>query len=343
MGKYILRRLIQAVPTFFGITIISFLIMLAAPGDPVSLITFTPGNQDPERAATMTRQLGLDQPALIQYIYWLVGNDWALVDSDGDGESDSYGTRRGLLRGDLGNSIKQQRPVTDLIIERIPATLQLTLTALVVGYGIGIVLGVLAAAYHKSWVDTVIRIISVGGNAIPPFWLGLILILVFSISLGLLPMSGMRDITRFGSGFDLGDTLSHMVMPVAVLSLGTIAFISRFVRTEMLEVLGQDYIRTARAKGLTQRVIWSRHAVRNALIPVATFLGQQLGTLLAGAVVIERVFSWPGMGRLIVDAVFQRDFPLVMGSVVFASIFFILGVLLSDILYVWIDPRIRLR
>jgi peptide/nickel transport system permease protein len=186
-------------------------------------------------------------------------------------------------------------------------------------------------------------VISVGGNAIPPFWLGLILILIFSVGLGVLPMSGMRDITQSGDSFDLGDRLAHMIMPVTVLSLGTIAFISRFVRTEMLEVLEQDYVRTARAKGLTHRTVWTRHAVRNALIPVATFLGQQLGTLLAGAVIIERVFSWPGMGRLVVDAVFQRDFPLVMGSVVVASIFFILGVLLSDILYVWIDPRIRLR
>lgn len=343
MSKYILRRLIQAVPTFLGITVIAFLIMMAAPGDPVSLITFSPGNQDPERAATMRRQLGLDQPPLLQYVYWLIGNDWALVDSDGDGEADSYGQRRGLLRGDLGHSIKQQRPVTELIVERIPATLQLTLTALVVGYAVGILFGVLAAVYHKGWIDSVVRVISVGGNAIPPFWLGLILILIFSVRLGALPMSGMRDITNAGDSFDLGDRLAHMIMPVTVLSLGTIAFISRFVRTEMLEVLGQDYIRTARAKGLARRTVWSRHAIRNALIPVATFLGQQLGTLLAGAVIIERVFSWPGMGRLVVDAVFQRDFPLVMGSVVIASIFFIIGVLISDILYVWIDPRIRLR
>ena len=343
MGKYILRRLLQAIPTFFGITVIAFLIMLAAPSDPVSLITFTPGNQDPERAETMRRQLGLDKPPVLQYVYWLIGNDWALVDSDGDGVDDSYGERRGLLRGDLGNSIKQRRPVTELIIERIPATLQLTLTALVVGYVVGILLGVLAAVYHKQWIDSLIRVISVGGNAVPPFWLGLILILIFSVGLDLLPMSGMRDITSSGSTFDLGDRLAHMIMPVIVLSLGTIAFISRFVRTEMLEVLEQDYVRTARAKGLAQRTVWSRHAIRNALIPVATFLGQQIGTLLAGAVIIERVFSWPGLGRLVVDAVFQRDFPLVMGSVVVAAIFFILGVLLSDILYVWIDPRIRLK
>ena len=154
-------------------------------------------------------------------------------------------------------------------------------------------------------------------------------------------MSGMRDITS--RGFDLRDILEHMLMPVAVLSLNAIAFISRFTRTEILEVLEQDYIRTARARGLRDRRVWWGHALRNALIPVATFIGPALGTLLGGAVIVERVFSWPGLGKLVVDSVFQRDFPLVMGSVVIASAMFILGVLFSDVLYAWLDPRIRLR
>ena len=169
------------------------------------------------------------------------------------------------------------------------------------------------------------------------------LILIFSVRLDALPMTGMRDITNRNGGFDLGDTLVHMIMPVSVLSLGTIAYISRFTRTELLEVLEQDYIRTAKAKGITNRRVWWFHAVRNALIPVATFLGPALATLLAGAVIIEKVFSWPGMGRLIIDAVFNRDYPLVMGTVVIAAVLFILGVLLSDILYALIDPRIRLK
>jgi peptide/nickel transport system permease protein len=340
MGQYILRRLMQGIPTFFGVTLISFLLMQAAPGDPIALITFAP-NSRPETAQTMRRQLGLDQPPLMQYVYWLAGNDWTLVDMDGDGSGDTPGPRKGLLRGDLGSSLKQKRPVSELIVERIPATLQLTVSALVVGYGIGVILGVVAAVYHKTWVDHVVRVISVIGNAVPAFWLGLLLIIVFSVQLGVLPMSGMRDITS--RGFDLGDILSHMILPVAVLSLNTIAFISRFTRTEILEVLEQDYIRTARAKGLKNRAVWWWHALRNALIPVATFVGQSLGTLLAGAVIIEQVFSWPGMGRLVVNAVFQRDFPLVMGSVVIASVMFIGGVLLSDLLYAWLDPRIRLR
>ncbi|MBZ0303479.1 MAG: ABC transporter permease [Anaerolineae bacterium] len=340
MGQYFLRRLLQGIPTFFGVTIISFLLMQAAPGDPIALITFAP-NTRPETAATLRRQLGLDQPPLTQYLYWLAGNDWTLVDVDGDGQGDTPGPRKGLLRGDLGTSLKQKRPVSELILERIPATLQLALSALVVGYGVGVALGVVAAVYHKTWVDHLVRIISVIGNAVPAFWLGLLLIIVFSVQLGALPMSGMRDITS--RGFDLGDILAHMILPVAVLSLNTIAFISRFTRTEILEVLDQDYIRTARAKGLQDRAVWWWHALRNALIPVATFVGQSLGTLLAGAVIIEQVFSWPGMGRLVVNAVFQRDFPLVMGSVVVASVMFIGGVLFSDMLYAWLDPRIRLR
>ena len=340
MSHYLARRLLQGVPTFFGVTIITFLLMLAAPGDPVAMITWQP-NMNPETAATMRRQLGLDQPPLTQYVYWLIGNDWTLVDVDGDGVGETPGQRRGLLRGDLGVSIKQKRPVGELILERIPATLQLTFSALLAGYSIGVTLGVLAAVWHRSWVDHLVRVLSVIGNAVPAFWLGLLLIIVFSVNAKVLPMSGMRDITS--RSFDLRDILEHMLMPVAVLSLNAIAFISRFTRTEILEVLEQDYIRTARARGLRDRRVWWGHALRNALIPVATFIGPALGTLLGGAVIVERVFSWPGLGKLVVEGVFQRDFPLVMGSVVIASAMFILGVLFSDVLYAWLDPRIRLR
>jgi peptide/nickel transport system permease protein len=190
-------------------------------------------------------------------------------------------------------------------------------------------------------VDQAVRVITVIGNAVPQFWLGLILIIVLSVDRDLLPMSGMRDITRRGGGFDILETAKHMIMPVSVLSLWTIAFISRFTRTGLLEIYEQDFVRTARAKGLTNRRVWWLHALPNALIPVATFIGPALGTLLAGAVIIEKVFSWPGMGRLVVDGVFNRDYPLVMGSVVIASVMFILGLLISDILYALLDPRIR--
>ena len=343
MSTYILRRLLQGIPTFFGVTIIAFLLMLSAPGDPIELIAFNPTRADPMATEVLRRKLGLDQPPVMQYIYWLIGNDWTRVDTDGDGQVDSYGERRGLLRGDLGQSLKHRRPVGELIMEKIPATLLLTFSALILGYGMGIFLGILAAINHKTWVDQLIRVFTVIGNAMPQFWLGLILIIILSVNFDILPMSGMRDITRRNGGFDIAETAKHMIMPVFVLSLGTIAFISRFTRTELLEVFERDFVRTARSKGLTNRRVWWLHALPNALIPVATFIGQALGTLLAGAVIIEKVFNWPGMGRLVVDAVFNRDYPLVMGSVVIAAAMFILGLLISDILYTLLDPRVRLK
>ena len=341
MFKYLQRRILQAIPTFFGVTILSYLVILTAPGDPVAMITFSP-RADKATIDLMRRQLGLDQPPILQYVYWLVGNDWTTIDTDGDGVGETPGQRRGLLRGDFGNSIKQKRPVMDLIAQRVPATLRLGVAALIIGFLMGVVLGVLAAVFHRTWVDQVIRIISVIGNAVPQFWLGLLLIIIFGVQLDILPISGMQNITRRG-GFNLGDALRHMVLPVFVLSLNWIAFLSRFTRTQMLEVLQQDYVRTAYAKGLQTKVVWLRHALKNGLLPVATFLGPAIGTVLAGAVIIEQVFQWPGMGKLIIDAVFSRDYPLVMGSVVIASVMFIVGVLLSDVMYVILDPRIRLE
>lgn len=339
MGTYIVRRLIQSVPTFFGITAIVFLLIASAPGDPIALITFGE-NQDPETTQELRRLLGLDQPPLMQYVFWLFGNDWTSIDTDGDGVGDISGTRRGLLRGDLGNSIRQQRPVFDLLIERIPSTLQLTVSALLLGYGIGIPIGVLSAVNQGRWFDQLARILSVIGNAVPSFWLGLILIIFFSVQLKWLPMGGSASPTGRDT---LLDSLSYMVMPVIVLSLPTLANVSRLARTSVLEVMTQDYIRTARAKGLSQRgVIW-KHAFRNAMIPTATFLGAALGGLLSGTVIVEQVFLWSGVGRLVVDSVFQRDYPIVMGSVVFGAILFILGTLLSDVLYGLLDPRIRLN
>jgi peptide/nickel transport system permease protein len=342
MNRYILRRLVQAIPTLFGITIITFMLMLATPGDPITTIMFNP-NSSPEATAQLRRQLGLDQPPLVQYFYWLVGNDWVNIDVDGDGQGDINGLRKGFLRGDLGQSIQFRRPVSELIVERIPATLQLTFSGVVLGYLIGIPIGLFSAAKHRSWFDQGARVLSVIGDAVPSFWLALILIIIFSVNLGILPMSGMRDITRMEARFDLGESIRYMLMPVIVLSLGIIAFISRFTRTQVLEVMGQDYIRTAYSKGLTGRMVLWRHVIRNALMPVATFIGPAMGSLLGGAVIIEQVFSWPGMGRLTLDAVSARDYPLIMGSVVISAVMFILGVLFSDVLYSLLDPRIRLQ
>jgi len=340
MTRYLLRRIVQAVPTLFGITLLSFLLMLATPGDPVTLITFNP-NATPEGTATLRRQLGLDQPPLVQYIYWLIGNDWVKIDAKGNG-SGEYGTRRGLLRGDFGQSIILKRPVLEVIAERVPATLLLTGTAVLVGYIVGVILGLFAALFHRSWFDQLVRVLSVLGNAVPGFWLGLILIIIFSVQLGVLPMSGMRDITKPSSGFNLQETLPYMVMPVFVIALGIIASISRYTRVQVLEVLGQDYVRTAYAKGLANRRVYFVHIARNALIPIVTLLGVALGSLIGGAVIIEQVFSWPGLGRLVIEAVGTRDYPLIMGSVVIGSVLYITGLLISDVLYVLVDPRIRL-
>jgi peptide/nickel transport system permease protein len=339
MSGYFMRRILQAVPTIFGITFLSFLLMLAAPGDPITYLTFNPGGS-PEATERLRRQLGLDQPPLQQYVYWLIGNDWVTVDVDDDGSATMQGVRKGLLRGDLGQSIAQRRPVLDLIAERIPATLQLTLSALVLGYGLGIMMGLAAAAAYGGWPDQVIRFVSVLGTALPGFWLGLILIIAFGVQLRWLPIGGMRDITRPDAAFDLWDSIRHMIMPVSVLALAIAADAARYVRAEVLEVLEQDYVRTARAKGLAENAVFYRHIIRNALIPIATFIGPALGGLLGGAVIIEQVFSWPGMGRLIVNSVFQRDYPVVMGTVLVSAVLYIIGLLISDLLYSLLDPRV---
>lgn len=342
MNRFIIRRLLQAIPTLFGITVISFLLMLKTPGDPVTLITFRPNN-NPETTAILKRQLGLDKPPLVQYVYWLIGNDWTRIDVDGDGEGDINGTRKGILRGDLGQSIQQKRPVIDVIGERITATLLLTVPSLVIGYLVGMIIGLLAAIYHGSWFDQLSRLLSVVGNAIPSFWLGLIMIIFFSVRLDWLPMSGMRDITKPSSEYQVWDSIPYMVMPVSVFALIIVASISRFTRAQALEVMGQDYVRTAYAKGLKVQRIYLHHIARNALIPIVTLLGGSIGFLLSGAVIIEQVFSWPGLGRTAIDAVSQRDYPVIMGTVIIGGVMYIIGLLFSDILYGFVDPRIRLE
>ncbi len=342
MNRFLIRRIIQAIPTIFGISLLSFLLMLATPGDPITTITFRPSS-DPGASEILRRQLGLDQPPLVQYIYWLIGNDWTRIDVDGDGVGDIQGTRRGVLRGDLGSSIQIKRPVWDMIVERVPATLLLALPAVIVGYIVGGIIGLLAALRHQGIFDQIARIISVAGSAIPAFWLGLLLILLFSVRLDWLPMSGMRDITKTDAGFNLLESLPYMIMPVTVLSLGIIAVISRYTRIQVLEVLAQDYVRTAKSKGLSSRYINTLHVARNALIPVVTLLGGAIGFLLGGAVIVEQVFSWPGLGRLAIDAVSQRDYPVIMGSVLVSGVMYIIGLLISDLLYSLVDPRIRLE
>jgi peptide/nickel transport system permease protein len=341
MNLFLIRRIIQTIPTLFGISLLSFLLMLATPGDPIATITFNPSST-PESTQILRRQLGLDQPPIIQYIYWLIGNDSVMIDVDADGQGDMQGTRQGVLRGDFGQSIMTKRPVGEMIMERIPGTLLLSVPSIVLGYAVGVVIGLVAAINHQSWFDQIARVVSVIGSAIPSFWLAMLLIIVFSVNLGWLPMGGMRDITQKDVDFNVVESLPYMVMPVSVFALGIVSSILRYTRAQILEVLGQDYVRTARAKGLANRRIWWRHVMRNALIPVVTLLGPSIGFLLSGAVIIEQIFSWPGLGRLAVEGVAQRDYPVIMATVVVSGVMYMIGVIISDALYGLVDPRIRL-
>jgi peptide/nickel transport system permease protein len=340
MYVFLLRRLLFAIPTLFGITIISYLLVLAAPGDPLTVLALNP-RATPEGLEQQRRLLGLDQPPLMQYVYWLIGNDFTQIDVDGDGTADVQGSRYGLLRGDLGRSISYDRPVLDLILERIPATLRLSIPSFLIIYSVGIVVGLLSAVNHNGLIDQIARVVSVLGTVVPSFWLALILIIIFSVQLGWLPLTGMRNVTQTGE-VSLLEMLPYMVLPVTVLSISGVASLIRYVRASALEVIGQDYVRTAHSKGLHKRTVWGKHVVRNALLPVATFIGPSLSGMLSGAVIIETIFSWPGMGRLSIQAASERDYPLVMGFVLVGAVLYIIGLLISDVLYGLLDPRIRL-
>jgi peptide/nickel transport system permease protein len=327
MRTYILRRLLQAIPTLFGITIISFVIMRLSPGDPIDLMTFNPKMTRTAREQ-LRHQLCLDRPIIEQYIIWMFGNT----------ECDT----NGIIRLDFGDSLYDKRPVLEMIIERIPATLELTGLALAVGLLIGVSAGIYSAFNQGSLFDNLTRVWAVLGQAVPGFWLGLVLILIFAVTLGWLPVGGRYTVT-LQNDKDLIDHLKHLIMPVFVLATGWVAVLSRYMRTETLEVIRQDYIRSARAKGVPNQRIYFRHAARNALIPLATILGPAIGGLLTGAVITETIFSWPGMGRMTIEAVFQRDYTLLMASVIIGSVMVVFGNLLSDLLCVLVDPRIRLK
>ncbi len=317
MSRFVARRLIQAIPTFFGITLLSFSVLRLAPGDPIALLSAGSQNVSAADLAAMRAAYGLDQPIPIQYLSWL----------------------RHLLSGDLGQSFLYHRPVTEMIGSALPNTLLLSVLALAVTLLVGVPLGVIAARYRGSLLDQIIRILAVAGHAIPEFWFGLLFILILSVQLRLFPVGGMLTIGK--DNFDLPDRLAHLVGPVLTLSLAGLANLSRYTRTETLEVLGQDYVRTARAKGLQENVVLFGHTLRNALLPLVTALGNSVAFLLSGAVVVENVFAWPGMGRMAYDAARSKDYPIVMGVVVVASTILLLSYIVRDISYGIVDPRIR--
>jgi peptide/nickel transport system permease protein len=341
MYRYVVRRLVQAVPTLFGITLLSFLIITAAPGDPVSLLTFGP-QTTPEQRERLARIMGANDPWIVQYIHWLIGDDWRQRDADGDGEPDMYGQRQGILRGDFGKSLfRSSRDVIDIIGDFILPTLELTISAFLIGLFVGIPVGILAAINRGGWFDNITRVLAVIFNAIPNFWLGLVMILIFGSWLGILPLAGRCKAQVVGGCPPIYERLEYLIMPTFALGTIYIAGYSRYMRTSMLDVIGQDYIRTARAKGLSARNVWFRHGARNAMIPIATFLGPAITGLMGGAVITETIFSWPGLGRQTIQAVNQQDYPFIMAVVLISAVATILGYILSDILYALIDPRIR--
>lgn len=372
MSKYIIRRLLQAFPIFIGITILSYGLMAISPGGPVEALAFN-NRMKPREKEELKYKLGINDPLPAQYLRWLLGDDWMRWDRDGDGIADGAvffidlygpvlndrgkptideatgealrqplppGDQRGILRGDFGNSIYFKRAALDVLVERLPATVELGMTALIVGVVLGISVGVLAAVNYGGWFDQSSRIGAVIVNSIPNFGLGLLLLLFFGSLLQILPLGGRCRTTLDPSCPPLPERLEYLILPTIVLAASAVAGYSRIMRSSMLDVVSEDYIRTARAKGLGDRAIWLRHGMRNAFIPIATFLGPSITFLLSGAAIVESVFSWPGVGRQSVNAVVQRDFPVVMIVVIYASIANILGYLISDILYGIIDPRI---
>jgi ABC-type dipeptide/oligopeptide/nickel transport system permease component len=352
MIKYIIRRLIQAVPTFFGITILSYAIIVAAPGDPVSTLTFGPRATIAQKRA-MAQELGVNDPVWKQYLHWLIGNDWMKFpkrDAQGNVVHDANGnvimergTEKGILRGDFGFSFTSKKPAMQVLIQKVPATAELGGLALLVGIVLGLGIGVLAAVRRGGVFDNATRVMAVLFSAVPIFWLGLMLLLIFGSILHWLPMGGRYPSEYFLTGqTTLWEQSKHVILPVAVLSTGWVAIFSRFMRASTLDVLSQDYVRTAQAKGLPDRQVWFVHAMRNALMPIATILGPAVPGIIGGALITETIFSWPGMARTAYSAVLTEDYPVIMASVILVSITTIIGYLLSDILYAAIDPRIRL-
>lgn len=309
MGQYVTRRLLLLVPIWLGITLMAFGLGRLAPGDPARLIAErqADGLPTPEQIERVRQEYGLNDPLPLQYTRWVAN----------------------ALRGDLGVSFKTGGAVLEELARRFPATLELAVYSMLVGIVLALPLGVQAATRRGSSIDHLSRLIALAGSSLPSFWLAFILIIVFSVELRLLPVAGRG-------------TARHLILPAITLGVALAAPLTRLTRSSMLEVLGEDFVRTARAKGLGERAVVARHALRNALIPVVTVAGMSFGHLLGGAVIVETVFAWPGVGKLVVDSIFDRDYPLIQGYVLFMGTIFVLINLAVDMLYVALDPRVQL-
>ena len=313
MLAFLTQRLLQLIPTLFFVSVLIFGLQQLMPGDP-ALIMAGEERGDPEVLAQIRAELMLDRPVWEQYLAWLFR----------------------LLHGDLGFSWRIRQPVTELILQKLPVTLQLGAMAFIIAVAIGVPLGVLSAVKRDRPLDWIANGLALAGISTPNFWLGIMMILLFSVQLGWLPPSGYVPLTE-----DWRQSLATTIMPAFVLGNSIAGVLMRHTRAAMLGALGQDYVRTARAKGLPERVVVAKHALRNALIPVVTLGTIELGKLLAGAVLTEQIFTIPGFGKLIVDAVFNRDYPVVQGVVVVTAVIFVLLSLLSDLLYMLVNPRLR--
>ena len=313
MTRYIAQRTFSLIPVLIGVTLLIFLVMQLAPGDPAQIML---GPKATETSLTQLRhELGLDQPLHVQYVRWL--------------------TR--VLRGNWGRSIQLKREVLPFILDRFQNTAYLTICAALLACLVGVPAGILSAIRQYSLSDRVAMVLVLVGFSMPIFWLGIILQIVFGLRLGILPVSGIQSPDHT----DLADLVRHLILPSLTLATGATAIIARMTRSSMLEVIRQDYIRTARSKGLRERLIISQHALKNALIPVMTVLGMQVGYLLGGDVLVEMVFSYPGIGLAMVNGILARDFPLVQGAILLVASSYVLVNLAVDITYAYLDPRIR--
>jgi peptide/nickel transport system permease protein len=313
MTRYIVRRLVLTVPVLLLVTVIVFTLINMIPGDPA--LVFIGGEAGQEAVEALRKQMGLDRPLFVRYVLWLSR----------------------MVRGDLGKSVRDGRPVLDVLLLKLPVTVELAVVSLSVAWVIAIPAGVLAAWRRQSAVDYAATTLALAGISIPNFWLGIMLIYFFAVNLRVLPPSGYVE-----PWIDPVRNITLMVMPATVLGTGLAALVMRLLRSSMLEVLGTEFIRTAHAKGLTDAVVIARHALKNAMIPVATVMGLQLGGLLGGAVITETIFAVPGIGRLAVESILTRDYPMVQGVVLFSAVAIVFVNFAVDVVYSFLDPRIRL-
>ena len=339
MTRYIIRRGLQSIVLVWMSTLIVFTIYQLAPGGPLGLVDPDPSRK-PEDISRLERSYGIDRSIPVQYVSWAFGEDW-MPSTDfwqsGRCMNNPDKCSRGIVRLDFGRSFQGQRLVIDVIAERMLATFALAFSSLLISVFIGFPLGIIAAMTRGRWPDNLIRISTVLLNTVPEWWIGLLLLIILGGYLQLVPLSGMCDI----GACTPQSFLHHLILPASVAAISGFIGFSRILRFEMLEVLNMDYVRTAKAKGLKRRAVLWRHVLRNAIMPFVTGLGGILLLALSGSVLFETVFSWPGMGRLFIQSVNARDFPVMMGLFVISSVLGILGILMVDILYSVVDPRVR--